>query len=247
MAEKKDGTGNLSGIPRILAYGDSLTDGFSSGGTVFTPYAETLQSLLGQAAEVDHIGLSGWTTHQMVEGLGDPECVDACGKLWPGLRRALAGARRAGRPYALVLLLAGTNDLSRVLGGVYSQDSVLDNLKLLHSTAHDHQAQTAAITIPESFAEKRWQRAKEIREQLNESLKGCVSEWNDNNNCGSDQRRDFQKSIIIDLDREFKYFDLSMDERQRFWDDGLHFTPDGYKKMANICYPKVKEILNLSS
>ena len=92
---------------RLLAFGDSLTAGYHSMGNSFSPWAPLLRDLLGVAA-VDHIGMSGFTTAQLLESLDGASVQDVVPKAWPGLRRQL---RTAG-PYAAVLIMAGTNDES---------------------------------------------------------------------------------------------------------------------------------------
>lgn len=57
---------------RILCYGDSLTAGLIGNWcTRFEPYAKRLSQLLD--ARVDHVGLCGWDTKQMVDAM-DSSC-----------------------------------------------------------------------------------------------------------------------------------------------------------------------------
>ena len=93
---------------RILAFGDSLTAGYHSMGAAYAPWACTLCQLLG-AEVVDHIGLSGFTTAELVRSMDDCSVTDVASRAWSGLRHKL---RSAAVPYDIVLIMAGTNDLA---------------------------------------------------------------------------------------------------------------------------------------
>mmetsp|Transcript_33025 Transcript_33025/g.51483 ORF Transcript_33025/g.51483 Transcript_33025/m.51483 type:complete len:85 (+) Transcript_33025:207-461(+) len=76
---------------RILCYGDSLTAGLLSNWTTeFEPYSQTLERLIPNS-EIDHIGLSGWDTFQMISALDANVAVDVKDVEWKpaGLRAAL--------------------------------------------------------------------------------------------------------------------------------------------------------------
>ena len=93
---------------RILAFGDSLTAGYHSMGAAYAPWACTLCQLLG-AEVVDHIGLSGFTTAELVRSMDECSVTDVASRTWSGLRHKL---RSAAVPYDIVLIMAGTNDLA---------------------------------------------------------------------------------------------------------------------------------------
>ena len=75
---------------RVLCYGDSLTAGYTAL-TKYTgeyaPWATHLGDALG--LPVDHVGMCGWTTEQMVDGLDGEANVDVCDVAHRGLRRLL--------------------------------------------------------------------------------------------------------------------------------------------------------------
>mmetsp|Transcript_40344 Transcript_40344/g.53116 ORF Transcript_40344/g.53116 Transcript_40344/m.53116 type:complete len:162 (+) Transcript_40344:50-535(+) len=153
----------------------------------------------------------------------EPECIDACLRVWQGLELTLRSAETAGAAFSVVIILAGTNDLSRVLGQQYSLDDVVNNLKRLHETAYSYNCRTVALTIPESFAEGRWKTAKEIRERINEEMREFADQ--------SDG-----KTLLVDLATQLPYFDLLPEDRNQYWDDGLHLTKNGYSRMACIIH-----------
>ena len=75
---------------RVLCYGDSLTAGYTAL-TQYTgeyaPWATHLGDALGLT--VEHVGMCGWSTEQMVDGLDGEANVDICDVTHRGLRRLL--------------------------------------------------------------------------------------------------------------------------------------------------------------
>lgn len=100
------------GLPRVLCFGDSLTEGYVARGTIMHPYACRLRALLGSRCSVEEAGRSGELTHSMTRRL--PLILEA----------ALA----EGRPYALVVILGGTNDICHGI----DNERVVAQLKELH-------------------------------------------------------------------------------------------------------------------
>ena len=70
--------------PRLLAYGDSLTAGFHSGGSALSPWSPALGVLVG--ARVDYSAGSGMTAKEMVDHADNESQPDVCGEYWSGLR-----------------------------------------------------------------------------------------------------------------------------------------------------------------
>ena len=130
---------------RLLAFGDSLTAGYHHSGASFSPWAPLLCKLLNVTA-CDHVGMSGFTTKQLLNSLDAEEVFDVVPKAWTGLRRQM----RTGGPYDVVLIMAGTNDLADKV----TTSQLLENLVALHDVAHAQGARTVAMTIPESHAAK---------------------------------------------------------------------------------------------
>mmetsp|Transcript_9400 Transcript_9400/g.18826 ORF Transcript_9400/g.18826 Transcript_9400/m.18826 type:complete len:259 (-) Transcript_9400:423-1199(-) len=101
---------------RILCDGDSLTAGLLGNWCAkFEPYAKRLGQLLN--TRVDHVGLSGWDTQQMVDALDSPSSEDVKRVRWEpaGLRLALQRAKDDNDPYDVVIIMAGTNNLTTLL------------------------------------------------------------------------------------------------------------------------------------
>lgn len=139
---------------RILAFGDSLTEGWCNFGTTFHPYSSKLQILL-QSLPVSkpfiiiNRGVSGETTGEMQARL--PRVLDNDG------------------PFDLAIILGGTNDL----GGSRDKnaDSLFERLKSLHEVILKECSLSVAITIPESGFDERNPALKEKRSKVNQLLK----------------------------------------------------------------------------
>ena len=52
-----------------------------------------------------------------------------------------------------------------------------------------------------------------------------------------------EKVLILDLDKEIKYHELSEPERKKYWDDYVHFSAQGYDLMATSIFNNIKNYL----
>jgi len=85
------------------------------------------------------------------------------------------------------------------------------------------------VTIPETGYEAmdRFTAVKEKRLQVNALLKKYVKD------CGG-------KMILSDLSAKLPRESLSHEDRRKFWEDDLHFTPAGYDRMGEIIFEDIK-------
>ena len=212
---------------RALCYGDSLTAGFWAGGSRFHPYAGRLSVRLG-GCTVDHIGLSGYTSAQMVQTLtrkteegGD---IDSTARRWVSLEDALTSTH-----YTHVIILAGTNDLHtlRHAGGHRSADDVVGDVKTLLRRALSSGARTLSLTMPQPAFESVRPQMALGRGEINDGLRR-FAEATDN-------------VWLVDLELALPHLNASEAERQRLWDDGLHLTPAGYDQLADTVYDALLE------
>ena len=205
---------------RILAFGDSLTAGYHRMGTAFAPWAGLLCELV-HAHRCDHIGLSGWTTVQMVDSLDHHTVTDVVPRQWPGLQRQLDSAQ-----YDVVLILAGTNDLADRV----PTSTLLDNLASLHARAHAAGARTVAMTIPESKAAK--------------VVDWLAAGWHDANAAirswalaQPPERVHFVDAATLVPFRE--------GGTPRLWEmDGLHMSKEGYEAFGRGLAPLVRDFVH---
>jgi len=199
---------------RLLCYGDSLTAGY----TVVSPYtheyepwAPHLATALG--VSVEHVGMSGWTTRQMLDHQHSSVGTDVCGEKHPGLAKLCHGGR-----FSTVILMAGTNDL-----GERSAEEIFDNLKALHEICHAAGAKTVALSIPQSKAAIIGPTfLVERRERVNSLLGGYA--------------QDNAKCVYLPMDVEVPW-----SEGSPHWEaDGLHMTKCGYEELARRLAPRLR-------
>ncbi|KAL9951008.1 hypothetical protein ACROYT_G043594, partial [Oculina patagonica] len=212
---------------RILAFGDSLTTGNIGGElneALDKPYTIHLSRLLGEnhrnaSFEVDNKGIYG-------------ELV--CGQMTERLPKVL----KEYGPYDLVIILGGTNDIIEAKKGL--EETLFEGIKRLHGDVTGQGAKCIALTMPETdvffkdYGKKGLSWVKEegenIRVIVNDKLRRSEKE------CGNN-------IILCDLAKKFPQQGLSDEDLKKFWSDGLHFTEEGYNKMAEIIYEDMKHLL----
>lgn len=143
------------GPQTVLAFGDSLTAGYYNAGWSFNPYALELEAGLG--VPVDNVGLSGWTSSDMLEEAS--------------LARVLSQARAAGAPYGLVVIMAGTNDFAGAPHTEKTALAIAASVWRLHATAHDAGARTVAIAVPGSRPQQHTPQFRQAVLRCNRELK----------------------------------------------------------------------------
>ena len=206
---------------RLLAFGDSLTAGYHSMGHAFAPWAAQLAGLLNISA-VDHIGLSGFTSAQLLHTADQQTVTDVVPRQWPGLREQL---RAAGPPgtYAAVLIMCGTNDLADRV----PTRSLLANIAALHAIAHEAGAASVALTIPESLAARRVAWLGRARDDANDALRAWAA-------AQPSHRVHLVESAAI----------VPYDPASGLWEpDGLHMSKAGYGAFGRGLAPLLKPIL----
>jgi len=128
---------------RVLAFGDSLTAGFHSGGQAFEPYGATLAGVLGDdvAIEVRVCGLSGLTAIELARRQ-DAECItDIVGRCSKGIQRVLAEEG----PFDLAIIMIGTNDLGTTSA---PSEVIVAHAQSLHWCCHQMGVPTVALSVP---------------------------------------------------------------------------------------------------
>ncbi|GLC37016.1 hypothetical protein PLESTB_001401300 [Pleodorina starrii] len=115
----------------ILAFGDSLTEGYHNYGFNFHPYSNKLSELLagnGYSAKVHQRGISG---ERVVGGMD---------RRLPTL---LQQFERKGVHFSWVIILGGINDL----GYGADPNAVYAGLQSLYAACHSHGARVLALTV----------------------------------------------------------------------------------------------------
>ena len=210
-------------VVRILAFGDSLTEGHTLQLTHFHPYTHRLQELLrgynkSISFQLDNFGITG----EFVQGQ---------------MSARLPKILKDNGPYDLVIILGGSNDLSEFTLG--QEKELFEEIRNLHLTSHRHGAKTMLLTIPESdyiFEDMGKDNTSYIKEQgekgrilVNAMLRSFANETSDD-------------VILCDLAKEHPHSTLSKEDKSKYWDDGLHYTPEGYNRMGEIVFDKLKHL-----
>ena len=197
--------------PRVLCYGDSLTAGFTARTQytgVFSPWAPHVADALSVPV-IHHVGMCGWKTTQMLEGLDSASNVDVCKVSCRGLRRLLEEGA-----YTHVLLMAGSNDLK-----TRSATEITESLERLHSVCHSAGARTLALAIPHFKGSSLPESVRGGRRRaVNENLRAFAA--------GSGGWCDFGDPAEEEMEWEEGSCDFEV--------DGLHLTCSGYDRFASL-------------
>jgi lysophospholipase L1-like esterase len=190
-------------------------------------------------------GLPGWTASAMADCLGDPTS---------GLRSAIGGVRDP--PLSLVLILAGTNDIGAhtssdddVAGAIRA---VVDPIIRLHRACHHEVGgggvRTVAVGVPGSAWQEANDRARRLRDGVNEELRRFASS---DGGGGRVKYVDFPFPFSRGgRGRAGRDGDGDGDGEccSELWnDDGLHLSEGGYEALGRRLAPFVFEILDGTS
>ncbi|MEW5301779.1 MAG: hypothetical protein WDW36_004617 [Sanguina aurantia] len=191
---------------RLLAFGDSITEGYSKGGTLKHPYSIELQRLLDfhkYDAEVVEAGVSG---ERVVTGMTER------------LAGILQNATAAGHQYDHLLLLGGVNDLFMETDTA----SVFNGIVTMLRAAIANGMTVTVLTVMESAFIPLGSKQDEQRVVLNHRIRLVPA------------HPDFEKSVtVLDLDIGLPYKESNM---AGFFDDGLHLTAGGYDWLGQLVY-----------
>jgi len=122
-------------ILHILCFGDSLTAGFSQYGTIYHPYAWSLQSSLESL-------LPSTTVINDIQGLSGDMVVYPLGRFLPRMEDLYTNPKM---PYNWAVVLGGTNDLGRD----QKADEIFDGLLKVWDIPLQQGTKVLALTVPE--------------------------------------------------------------------------------------------------
>lgn len=209
---------------KILCYGDSLTAGYSEWGTNFTPYGDTLE--IKSKLEVTSVGMSGWTTFQMVNCANKSENYDVVDRKADGLQLLLSSGR-----YDLLCLMAGTNDL----GTGVPEDEIIRNLaaliKIVLSTSSN--IKVALLTVPATGSELHYESVRTRRANVNQGILKLSRRYED---------RVFLIDASAALPNPGEHPKPPTEESQ-LWDmDLLHLSPTGSAKLGEFVFESLSSM-----
>lgn len=197
---------------RILCFGDSLTAGYSQFGTIYHPYKDRLEQLIAMA-------YPSLQVETVVDGMPGETVVGGferrMQKHFPDNNLRINGdaaADNATAPYDWAIILGGTNDI----GYNIPAETAFEKLKAVWEMPLSRKVKVLALTVPEGggVRGRAWLSAQ--RDKLNGLIKGY-------------KRENF---YVFDLHAAVPNFSMSAKDQERYWDDGLHLTPDGYDLMG---------------
>jgi len=211
----------------VLALGDSLTEGLFDWPTNanFHPYTLRLQQLFtfysnGTEVVVTNRGVSGDT-------------------VWKIKKRLLMYL--SNETQHLVVILAGTNDLLRVIRHnretsttlphhiiIATAKNISRDIVGLHKICHRRQISTVVVTLPEIKYERydNTEVSKRLRKAVNRKLRKYAFKHKRN-------------TILANLASYLDKLGKDTQEYAQLWDDGVHLTPYGYNRMGEYIYRKI--------
>lgn len=200
-------------MSRILCLGDSLTEGytFQESGE-FHPYSTTLQRLLNEHCQGTVVVHTAGVSGEVVV----PSMTQRLDKL----------LNEASQPYDWVIILGGTNDLGMGLKG----NDLLPHILALHNRAKETGSRTLALAIPQYINELK---------PGNEGYRSEKAKVNIGLKTYCEQSE--STSVFVDLWNDLPFGSLPDEERVLYWVDGLHMTPRGYDKMAQVIFDYMKK------
>lgn len=126
--------------------------------------------------------------------------------------------------YKIVIIFAGTNDI-----GSEEPNKILENIKKISEVALNNNIPAIILTLPENKCDIEIDTYTTNREAINKLIREYCENTPNIYLCG--------------LDEELSYLKMKKEDRDLYWDDYLHYTPEGYDILAKIIYKVLKPIL----
>ncbi|XP_066926349.1 uncharacterized protein [Clytia hemisphaerica] len=214
---------NNNEIIKILAFGDSITEGMVNyGDEPFAPYTTKLEELLNSNSNDN--GKSYFVVNEGISG----ECVH--GEMTFRLPYAL----HAHSAYLkLVIILGGTNDLMKV--DCDKKVNLTAEIIHLHQMAHQKGYKTVVVTIPQTGLTE--------SAHLITSFGTFQRLWHITNaRLRNYAKENSHLTILCDLAKEFPMSSLKSNHLENYWSDDLHPSAKGYEKIAELLYQTIASL-----
>jgi len=214
-------------IFQILAFGDSLTEGWYNSGLKTNPYSNRLKELLDLEFpgkfDITCMGIAGEKTKEMELRLSE----------------TLKYATDKNIHYSHVIILGGTNDLPK-----YSEHEIFNNLCNMYNMVEALNSKVIALTIPQAYFTTEWYVKK--REEVNKKIK---DKGRERNFVVVDIETAIPYEKIKDKGRERNFVVVDKETaipygtKNELWDDSLHFSKKGYDRMGELIFQEIKSEL----
>ncbi|KUI66694.1 hypothetical protein VM1G_01353 [Cytospora mali] len=199
---------------RILCFGDSLTSGYACLGTIEHPYSQSLTRVLSTA--FPRLNIEAHT-----DGL--PGDVVVSGRFLSRIEPKFL-TKGGGTPYDWTVILGGTNDLAYQ----YTSEEIYKALRDCWDVALSKGGRVLACTIPEAGVRgKVGEKVKAKRDAINDLIR-------------SHRQENF---FVFDLASAIPFWSLAEAERNKYWDDHIHLTSDGYDLMGEKIAARLVELI----
>ena len=225
-----------AGELRILAFGNSLTEGYTEFGTLFHPYAIALQKKLSSLLPDLNITVD-------IDGQSGDRVLSRLGGVFLQRLQYSCPLRISGTPphYDIVIALGGTNDLGYLINKPDCALEIFEGMKTCYEHVLRAGSSLLCLTVPERAIDTRKSqmamRARDSRLQLNELIAGFVQ---------SHQAATDGKPNVFMMDfARIAPFPADVGEHEAIeegiWSpDGLHMTMQGYdfvgEELAGFLY-----------
>jgi lysophospholipase L1-like esterase len=242
MAESKKLYLHSPGKIRILAFGDSLTEGYTDWITRH-PYGNALKTELSNILPEHRI------TVDINGRSGDRVCSSLSGQFRRRLESSITTSSASTsfldgnlgdspRPvtpqpptYDLVIVLGGTNDLAFKSRNPDGPAQIFEALQECYNHVLDSGSSLLCLTVPERDIDTQDSAIAKIAKDARVKLNDLIVDYAKNHQ--SDGEEGQASVFLLDFSREVPFAceesDLDEQDVVRLWsDDGLHMTAEGY-------------------
>jgi len=241
VAPSQAASGACSRASSVLCFGDSLTWGWVDSVSKPVPYGSFLTEMLGLPADsVLPAGQPGQKAGNMHARLSaelsrgccfDGKTADLASKVKEASQKLGRSKlpEENGRPFDVVVVLAGANDLR---SGAKA-DAVIQDVLALHELVRASGAHSVAVTLTQCTDKNA--DAKE-RRMINKALRDAAE---------ASSRGSGPFLVVADFDAEIE--SLPKVQRDTLFSDEVHFTAAGYRLLASVVNKVVAPLVNENS
>jgi lysophospholipase L1-like esterase len=243
MAEHKSPLLSRPGELRILAFGDSLTEGYCDFGMTFNPYVNTLKTKL--SSQLSHLKITAYEDGRS----GDCVLPSLRGNFISRLEKSIPILDSEPPKYDFVVVLGGTNDLAHKLNDPDGPTEIFGGLKNCYNHVIESGSSLICLTVPERRVDTQSstfaQEARNSRLQLNTMIERYVE---DQRMKAADQPRVFLMDLAAKVPFTQEKTEAVGVEKGAIWSmDGLHMTADGYNLVGEELASFVHNLITSSS
>jgi len=204
-------------VKRILAIGDSLTEGYFADGRKFHPYTTSLERRLNTAFN--------FTRFEVInEGITGDCALDTITRKLPEV------LIRETNLLDLVIILIGVGSLNK-LNCSKRHDAAQDIIKM-HKLVHKAGLTSVVMTIPECLELD--QKHNKERVLTNKKIRKFA-------------KKNKQNTWFYDLSKKLPMTSLFDFDRKVYWDDSVHPSEVGYDKIGFLLFNLIKKKLKGST